>query len=84
MVSHSFTHISRPDIGTDLDVSQPSQPARHDNVTGWWIPSSGELAAEACELGQIVRLRFASSAHFCGVRQKLIQHVDLAIRPWHL
>ena len=51
----SITHISRPYIDADLDVGQAGQPAPHDRVAGWWIAGSGEIAAEARELGQIMR-----------------------------
>ena len=51
----SITHISRPDVDTDLDVGQSGQPAPHDDVAGLWIAGSGEITAEARELGQVVR-----------------------------
>jgi hypothetical protein len=51
----SITHISGSDLDANLDVRQAGRAAPHDDVPGWRIAGSGEIAAEARELGQVVR-----------------------------
>ena len=50
-VTLSITHKVSTDGGPQFDISETGQASPHDQVAGWRIGSTSEIAPELCDLG---------------------------------
>ena len=64
--------------GAKLDVGQSRETAPHHDISGWWIVSSGQVAAKPGNLGEVFR-HCPGWRRFSSIRNELVEQPDFEL-----